>query len=253
MSKIKVTLISRIRNESLLLNDFINSLDEYIDSAYWFDDCSVDNSVEILENYPKTKAILRNFNWTPAQGYTQTAQRNLLFNYAKTYSANDIFLLAEPDERIFFDFDKLEEYDKQGIVGVYFRLFDAYLTPDNKDSYLQGRVEKLGRLFGKEMREICFLFNKNYVNYNLLMQGGRQPTINGKTIVDGFVQHYSKAISEDKYEADCRYYIESMPMFKEKFEKRIGKAIKENYQSDFGTDLMRWEELISNENNWIKI
>ena len=61
---------------------------------------------------------------------------------------------------------------------------------------------------------------------------------NGK--VAGYVKHYSKAISEEMWEADCEYYIKYFPRWARKWEGRKGKFIH-NY-SDFGRELIKWED-----------
>lgn len=242
----KITLLSRIRNEELLLPDFLNHIDKFADEFFWYDDDSTDNSVKILQSHPKTKKVLRNEFWNQNQAYVQTAQRQLLLNYAKTHSKNKYFLYAEPDERIEFNFKKLDEYDKDGIDGILFKLLDGYLTEENKTPYKQGdKLEDLKRMWGIEMREIMFLFNKNKASYNLTVQGMRQPILPEASLVvtDGFVKHFSKCISAKKYEADCDYYSKSMPLLADKWKKRKGKAIKKDYKSDFGTKLYSWEQV----------
>ena len=82
---------------------------------------------------------------------------------------------------------------------------------------------------------------KKQVRQEIYFTAGRI-IIHGKTIIDGWVRHYSKAISVKKYEEDCDYYIKSIPMLAEKWRQRKGKAIKKDYKSDFGTSLYEWEE-----------
>lgn len=252
--KPKITLISRLRNEELLLPDFLNHLDPFINEAFFFDDCSQDSSYEILRAYPKTKFIIRNNFHSRDQQFIQTTQRHLLLELVKKNTSNDFLLLAEPDEHIEFNFDKLEEYDKQGVNGIFFKLFDAYLTPKDKAPYKKRqKLWNFRKYFGPEMREIGFLFRKDKAKYDLTMPGQRQPNIIGKTIVDGYVQHYGKAMSVKDWEEKCDYYIHSMPMLSKKWQDRKGKAIKKDYKSDFGRKLLMWDDIISGESSIVKI
>jgi len=198
----------------------------------------------MLRAHPKTKKVLRNYFHNTDQSFVQTAQRKLLLDYARAHSKNKWFCLIEPDERIVdFDFSKIDEYDKKGINGIYLRLLDGYLTPKYKDPYTHGSLEHLKRLWGVEMREIMFFFQKDKVDYDISVPGCRQPNISkGYCVTDGWVKHFSKCISVEKYEADCDYYIKSMPILAEKWKKRKGTAIKDNYKSDFGTPLYEWGE-----------
>lgn len=248
----KITVISRLRNESLVLPDFLNHVDSFCDEAFFFDDCSLDDSVEILEKFPKTKKILRNYFHESNQSFCQTAQRKVLLDWARIHAKNEWVLLIEPDERIYFNFDKLEEYDRQGKNIIYFRLFDSYLTKDNCEPYKQGdNLENLRKWWGPEMREIGFLFKKD-ANYDIEIPSCRQPQIkNENKIVDGFVKHYGKSISVDQWEEACSYYEESVPQLSEKWKSRKGKAIHE--QSDFDRDLYEWNQLINNPDLWKKI
>jgi len=239
-----ITCLSRIRNESLLLPDFLNHIDKFVDEAFYFDDASVDNSVEILRKHPKTKKVLRNYFHNQNQSFVQTAQRHLLLNYAKANSKNTWFFLLEPDERIVeFDFS-LSNNNKYH--GIFLSLLDGYLTEKMQVPYKQGdKLENLKRMWGIEKRQFCYFFNKNYATYDLAMPGIAQPTINGKTFIsDGWAKHYSKCLSVEHWNETVEYYVQSMPILAKKWEARRGKAI--HTLSDFNTPLYKWEEAKKN-------
>lgn len=242
----KITSLLRIRNEELIIKDTLEHLSQFSDEIYVFDDDSSDRTVEICQEFPKVKKVLRNYFHSTNQSFVQTAQRKLLLDYARIDSKNKWFGYFDADERIEFDFSKLEQYDKDKVAGIYFQLLDGYLTPKLKKPYCSGKLENLKRLWGIEKRNICFLFDKNKVDYDLKVPGCRQPYADGKTIVDGWVRHYSKCISIQRYEEDCDYYVKSMPQLVEKWKKRKGKALKKDYKSDFGTQLYEWEDAKKN-------
>jgi len=247
MKDIKLTLLSRMRNEALLLPDFLKHIDPFIDEAFFFDDCSEDNTVEILRAYPKTKEVLRNYFHNPDQSFVQTAQRKMLLeNYRNSKDSGGWFILIEPDERINFNFDMLEEYDRQNIDMVYFRLFDAYITPEDQKPYEGEKLWNFRKYFGPEYRNIGFLFRKNAAFYDVATTNCRQPYVNGKTTVDGLAQHYGKSLSIKQWEDNCDYYTRSVPALAEKWSARRGKAIHE--VSDFNRPLYTWKQIISKKN-----
>ena len=247
-----IAIISRLRNESLILPDFLNHIDKFGSEFWFFDDASEDNSIDILRSHPKTKAVIRNYFHSKNQTFVQTAQRHLLLEYVKKNSKKKWIMLIEPDERIEFDFDKLDDYDKEGVSGVFFKLFDSYLTKNNTNIYKKGNdLGDLRKYFGPEYREICFLFNKNKAKFDLSMAACRQPEIQGKTVVDGLVKHYGKAVSIKDWDETARYYMRSMPMLAEKWKNRLGKAV--HVKSDFDRDLLTWEQIKSEEYNLVKI
>ena len=248
----KITSLLRICNEELVIKDTLDHLSSFSDEIFIFDDCSKDKTIEICEKFPKVKMILKNYFWDQNQSMIQTAQRNALLNYAKVHAKNEWLGYFDGDERIEFDFNKLEEYEKQDISMIFCRLFDAYLTKDDQEPYKQGdKLEDLRKWFGPEMREIGFLFRKDKVKYDVETPACRQPVAKGKTVVDGFVKHYGKSIGIEQWEETCRYYMKSVPMLAEKWKQRLGKAIHE--KSDFNRELYQWNELINNSNLWKKI
>ena len=248
---IPITIISRIRNESLLLPDFLNHIDKFGSEFWFFDDASTDESYDILNSHPKTKCVIRNNFHNINQTFVQTAQRHLLLELAKKNTKNDWIMLIEPDEKVEFDFNKLEEYDRQNVSGIFFKLFDSYITSEDQKPYKKGDLSKLRKYFGPEYREICFLFKKDKAKFDLTMPACRQPNIEGNTIVDGFVKHYGKSLSIDHWNETVEYYIRSVPMLAEKWMQRRGKAIHE--KSDFGRELLTWDQITSGEHPIVKI
>ena len=240
---LKITSLLRIRNEELLLEDTLRSLSKFSDEVYIFSDASSDDSVKICEIFPKVKKVLQNHFHSENQSYVQTAQRKLLLDYAKADSKNKWFLSSDADDRFYFDWDKLDKYDKQKINMIYFRTVDAYLTPDDFKDYKRGdKLEDSRKWFGVETREIGLLFNRE-ADYDLKIPACRQPQIeNEKKIVAGHVLHYGKSIGIKHWNDKCLYYQKSVPQLAEKWKKRKGKAIHAGV-SDFGTELITKKEI----------
>ena len=248
----KITSLLRVRNESLLLPDTLKHLSEISDEIFVFDDASKDNSIEICMSYPKVKTVIRNYFHNKDQSYVQTAQRHLLLEYAKRHSKNKWFLSSDGDDRFIFDWDKLDGYDKDGYSAVSLRCFDTYMTKDDYDPYEKNnKLEDLREYWGPEYRDIALIFRGDKSKYDLTMMGQRQPNIEGKIIDGGYLKHYGKCLSIEKWEEKCRYYIKSMPIFAEKWEDRKGKGVHE--KSDFDRPLLTWKQINSGEHELVKI
>lgn len=121
-----------------------------------------------------------------------------------------------------------------------FRLFDAYITPEDED---KGWTQR--RWFGPEYRDILMLFRVS----PLIEFHNREPShIMGKVGLGGWVKHYGKAISVPHWEETCDYYInhrggDLLPQFTTKWKERKGKAVHDGV-SDFGGKLITWDERI---------
>ena len=245
-----ITSLLRVRNGELLIFDTLKHLSEFSDEIYVFDDCSIDKTVSICESHPKVKKVLRNYFHNPNQSLIQTAQRELLLNYARINSKNQWFLMTDIDDRYIFDqsvLDKCNQYS-----GIGFKCFDAYMTKNNYKPYKKGnKLENLRKYWGPEYRDIVILFRKNSSSYNLQMAGQRQPDIVGEIVDGGHLKHYGKCLSVEHWEKKCKYYMKSMPMLADKWKKRLGKAIHK--KSDFDRDLLTWEEIMSGKKTLTKI
>jgi len=235
---IKITGLIRFRNESLILKDTLKQMSKFCDEIFCFDDASTDNSVKIARSFPKVKKVIENFQWNSSQEDTQALQRKLLFEYARNYSHNKWFIYQDADERIEFNWSKLEEYNRKGYTAVRMRLFDAYLTKEDKKPYYDGELSKLRKWFGPEYREIIFLFKNNKAKYSADISCQREPIVRGRIIDDGYVKHFGKAISIEHFNKTRNYYIKNFPIYRDKWEKR--KAI--HNKSDFNNQLILWQQ-----------
>lgn len=248
-----VTIISRLRNEELILPDFLNHIDKIGNEFYFFDDDSTDNTIEILKSHPKTKKVLKNEFWVPSQSFAQTNQRKFLLEYAKNNAKNDWLMLIEPDERVEVEEVKSIDFSKYLNNGIKFKLFDGYLTEETGEPYTEGRLWDTDRMWGPEYREIGYLFKKNNAFYPSDVPNVRQPSLTeGDWITeDVLVKHFGKCLSIKHWEETCDFYIKTSPILANKWKKRKDKAI--HTKSDFSRDLYTWEELKQNQDKWIKI
>jgi hypothetical protein len=88
--------------------------------------------------------------------------------------------------------------------GVRIRLFDAYMTPDDRAPYQADReLLNFRRFFGPEQRDILMLWrNRSEVLFG--EQHAREPGGVERVQTDLYCQHYGKSLSVEHWEGDLR-------------------------------------------------
>ncbi|HIF9547186.1 TPA: glycosyltransferase family 2 protein [Photobacterium damselae] len=247
----KITLLTRIRNEEVILQDFLNHVASFCDNIIVFDDCSSDNTYNICRNHEKVCAIIRNRKWDiNNRSSLETLHRRSLYQLAKDKFYSDWYFYMDADERIDGDNirEKILSIDAKKYNHIRIPLFDAYLTKNDCDAFTSESVLLNGRnYFGVERRDIIFAWNNNS-GAKFILDDAREPSVDSDNHCLLFkCQHYGKAISQEKWDVKCRYYMDNFPYdsYGEKWEKRLGHAI--HLESDFNTKLFLWgDELFSN-------
>lgn len=235
--------ITRIRNESAIIEDTLNHVEDIVDGIIVLDDFSTDNTVNKVKQHKKVLEILLHDEWKTDRIAEETEHRHILYNEAKNYKPKWIFYF-DADER--FDFckdDILRQPDT--IDGIKIRLFDAYMTEHDADPY-QSKLPlwNFRKYFGPEYRDILMLFrNKDYIKFEGL--DAREP-VGCKNIITAFhCQHYGKSLSHEHWEETCSYYVTNFPEpYKSKWQQRKGKAL--HTVSDFGNPLFLWDDVKKN-------
>tara|TARA_R110002049_G_scaffold281333_1_gene460862 strand:+ start:22766 stop:23458 length:693 start_codon:yes stop_codon:yes gene_type:complete len=220
--------ITRVRNESLILEDTLNHFLGYCDSILLLDDDSDDNTAEIAESFDRVEVIRE--TWREDRNAEETRHRKLLTAQAGA----EWVLCFDADERLEGELPDLK-------ADAYrFRLYDGYLTPDHTEPYTGGDLASTPRLWGPEYRDIVFLYRPARAFFD--RPGMRAPGIRG-TVEDAAirVKHFGKCLSVSHWEETCDYYIEHFPMWREKWRRRKGKAL--HTLSDFGNTLYRWDDV----------
>ena len=230
MAKNCITGITRVRNESLIIEDTLNHFLGYVDSILLYDDCSTDNTVEIARDFANVEVIYGD-EWRLDRDAEETRHRQLLIDMA----VDDWLLCFDADERLVGDLPDLT-------ADAYtFRLFDGYMTENNP--YERGRLDSLPRMFGPEYRDITMLFRADKARFD--GRSHREPTIRGRTEQsDVLVKHYGKCLSIGHWEETCDYYAAHFPQWSAKWRARKGKAI--HNLSDFGRPLYTFEGAVAN-------
>ena len=212
----------------MILEDTLTHFSKYCDHIFIYDDCSTDNSVEIMKSFDNV-TVIQGLEWLPNPWETQSIYRGLVLEKAKGF---DMCLCFDADERLVGDLPT-----EKG--GYTFDLYDGYMVKGSKP-YTYGKLSELPRMWGIECREIMFYFDPKKAKYD--GKGQREPSYSGKRLKsDVKVKHYGKCLSVEHWEETCNFYSEYFPQWREKWEGRKGKAI--HTVSDFDTKLVKWEQL----------
>jgi glycosyltransferase involved in cell wall biosynthesis len=238
--------LTRIRNESLIIEDTLRHLLSYAPQVLVYDDASTDNTVEICRSFENV-SVIEGGQWRLNRQHEETRHRHVLLEAARARGA-EWALYMDADERLVGD---LPSMDKASPDGYRFQLFDGYMTPDHSAEYLSGTLAELPRLYGPERRDILMLFRVSAARYMGLDQ--REPVVIGRqSTTQVFVKHFGKCLSVDHWEDTCDYYVTHFPEpYRSKWAARKGKAI--HTLSDFERPLYEWNELIADPSLHVRI
>lgn len=235
----KIIGLTRIRNEENIIKDTLDHMSEFCDGVYIYDDASTDNTVEICNKHSIVKGLIRGVIWDENRERAEYENRQKVFLYARetaNMNEDDWFIYLDADERIEFNFIEFQKNWCDKVDGVKMRLFDFYITEEDKD---KSYVER--QWMGPEYRDILFMFkNKNAIGYHIPDQRECFLTPNSRVMLSGYVKHFGKGISIQQWENTCEYYATHFPKYADKWNRRRGKAI--HTMSDFGRGLIKWED-----------
>lgn len=233
----KIYGLIRVRDEEDII---VNSLDHLsgfcTGGIVVYDDCSTDKTVELCQSHPNVKAVITNRNWDDNRERAEFENRAALLAKVKEFTGeNDWLVYVDADERIDFDWNILGTLPAD-VLAIRMKLFDFYITREDVDEIFYKR-----KWMGPEYREIIFAFrNLSTLSYTEPDQREVNLGVSGKILDAGFVKHFGKALSVQRWERKCDYYASHFPKYSEKWNLRKGKAI--HIQSDFGLELIKWEE-----------
>ena len=135
-----------------------------------------------------------------------------------------------------------------GVSKVYtaysFRLFDAYATEEDNIDYINEPLWNFRRYFDFRCKDIIMFWLDN-ANRNFIGLDRREPNIPFKeTNMQGYCQHYGKALSRDKFNKKCDYYANFFPKYSKKWRERKDKFILGGNDKDFKVGT--WEQVKKN-------
>jgi glycosyltransferase involved in cell wall biosynthesis len=229
--------IMKVYNEIELISDTLEHLSGLCDHMVVWDDVSDDGTRDVIEEWAQTHKNLiamfperQHHSRVEAQGGTL----QLLLEQAMTM-APDWILNIDADERVEMPVEPLKDYD-----AVRMRLFDFYITPHDETLEYHQR-----QWMGPEYRNILMMYRPFAgMHYGWLDQREMWGLPRYfRTLNSGFVRHYGKAISVERWERKCDFYATHFPEpYRTKWERRRGKAIKHDMKSDFGRPLIQWKD-----------
>lgn len=236
----KIRGLMKIRNEETILKDTLDHWAPFCtEGIYIVDDVSDDRTVEIARAHPAVKDVQIARFWNPDRERSEWELRQLALMRAKQDSGpDDWFVYFDADEHI-YNFENYQLFNDSKIKAIACRLYDAYITPEDVNKNYKER-----EWFGPEFRTIVFFF-RNSPNLKYHLPDQRIVTLPedvGMVPIHGDIKHYGKGFSVKHWEDTCDYYIKFWPKYSDKWRKRKGKAVKEDYLSDFGNKLIKWSD-----------
>lgn len=249
--KNKIIGLTRIRNEELIIKDTLDELSKFVDGIIVYNDCSTDKTYEICISHPKVIKVINGKKWRDkGRELEETRNRKILLDEAKKYKPKWLIYI-DADERLEGNIRKfLLSKESENVDGIKIRLFDAYITINDKKEYKSGRLWNFRRYFGPEYRDILMIW-KNKPKVDFFGIDAREPKISGNIITKFYCQHYGKSISIEQWEKTCDYYINYFPMYSDKWKTRKGKAIHKI--SDFKYKLDNWKNVKKSKINLYEI
>jgi len=235
----KIFGLTKVRNEAEIISKTLDRWGEFCNGGiYVYDDVSSDQTVKICRSHSKVADVIEGEFWDPDREKAEWMNRQKVLMRAKQDAGeNDWFVYFDADEWP-FGFSDYELFEKPEAKAIACRLYDLYITPEDKDRPFWER-----EWIGPEFRTIVFFFrNSPYLKYDKpdQRQVDLEPGI--QIPIHGDIKHFGKGMSVEQWERTCDYYIKFWPKYSEKWQKRKGKAVKENMLSDFGNPLIRWKD-----------
>lgn len=229
----------KVRNEAHIIKDTLDNWAPFCTGGiYIYDDCSDDATRDICAMHPAVKLIIQGKKWDPDREKAEWFNRQQVLTAAQKDSGpDDWFVYMDADEHI-YNFTDTNLFHDPKIKAIACRLYDFYITPEDVDIEYNKR-----QYIGPEYRTIPFFFkNSNYLKYHLPDQRIVTMEPGALVVIHGDIKHYGKGYSVEQWEETCDYYIRFWPKYSDKWRKRKGKAIKTDMKSDFGNDLIKWED-----------
>lgn len=227
-----------MRNESAILKDTLDAWAKFCtEGIYIVDDVSTDNSVEIARAHPAVRDVQVADFWDPHRERAEWFLRQMALIRAQQDSGPDDWFVYFDADEFLYDFTDYELFEKPEVKAIACRLWDVYITPEDKDKSWKER-----EMVGPEYRTIPFFFrNSPYLRYQHPDQRivDLEPGI--QIPVAGSIKHFGKGFSVAQWEKTVDYYVKFWPKYAEKWRKRKGKAIHDGY-SDFGNKLVHWKD-----------
>lgn len=231
--------LMKVRNEEEILKDTLDKWAPICNGGiYIYDDVSTDRTVEIARTHPAVKDVIIGDFWDADREKAEWFNRQMVLLRAKQDAApDDWFAYFDADEHP-YNINDWSIFQASYIKAIAMRLYDIYITPEDVDkSYLEREW------IGPEFRTIPIFF-RNHPDLMYHLPDQRIVTLPeyGQIAIEGDLKHFGKGFSVKHWEDTCDYYIKFWPKYSDKWRQRKGKAVHEDYRSDFGNKLLKWKD-----------
>lgn len=236
MEGMAVIGLIRVRNVSKYIRHTLDHAATYCQRIYVYDDCSTDDTVEVMLRHPVVHKIIKGRRHDDNRGRAEWQNRQAVLELAQAHATPaDWLVYLDADEFIEFDFKRLDKLP-DSTVAVRMQLYDYYITAQDVNSHFLQR-----QYLGPEYRRIVMAFRNHpalrYESNDQREVHLHQPKV---TVLNaGYVRHYGKAISVEAWEEKCRYYM-TFKKYAAKWARRRGKAV--HTTSSFNMPLITWPE-----------
>lgn len=232
--------LTKVRNESAILKDTLDRWAPFCTGGiYVYDDKSDDDTVAIARAHPAVKDVVEGTFWDPDREKAEWVNRQSILVRAKQAATEQTwFVYFDADEHP-YNFEDYGLFNNPDVNAIAMRLYDIYITPEDVDKPYTER-----EWIGPEFRTIIFFF-RNLPNIRYHLPDQRIVTLPenvGLVPIHGDIKHYGKSVSVQHWEDTCQYYIRHWPKYADKWRKRKGHAVHEDYLSDFGNKLIKWHD-----------
>lgn len=220
--------ITKVRDESHIIQQTLDNWSEYVDQIFVYDDASTDGTPDICKEHPSVVEVVQSNYLDPDRLRAEWFNRNQILQSA---------LRFKPEWVAYFDADEwiygldTEVLKMENVDRIDCQLYDIHMTPD-EDEWVDPRP-----------RVIPFFFRKPR-NFDRPDQRIMNHWFDIATR-SGMVKHWGKGWSVEQWEKKCEYYANEFghPAYAPKWDARRGKGVKHDYLSDFGHPLVRWEDV----------
>lgn len=239
--------IVKARNESHILADTLDNWARWCDAGIhvYCDACSDDGrTADIAAVHPAVVEVLCSDLMDPNRERAEWFNRSWLLHSARRFlGPSDWICYFDADEQCgLLDGDLLKNLE---VDCVSVESYDSYITPE--DAELSEWQYAKRQWVGPEWEHAPYFYRCRLpLEFYKPDQRNLDLPRGSVAVVGGKVRHWGKGLSIRKFDEKCRYYSEVFgPKYAAKWAARLGKAVHDDWRSDFGQPLVRWDDIIS--------
>uniref|UniRef100_A0A6M3J370 Putative glycosyltransferase n=1 Tax=viral metagenome TaxID=1070528 RepID=A0A6M3J370_9ZZZZ len=235
--------LAKIRNEEHIIGKTLDNWQQYCDGGFYiYDDCSTDRTVEICKAHPNVREVLCSDLMDPDRQRAEWYNRQILLQSARRFMGPDDWVLYTDADEFLYKFDASILDNPGAPPCIAAPQYDLYITPEDANGHYSER-----RWVGAEYEIVPFFYRNRFLDgwhkadqRNAMLRIPMQmPPLLGVSL------HLGKGISPKHFDAKCKYYTDVFgSKYADKWEKRKGQGIREDFTSNFGTKLVLWQDVL---------